>query len=188
MARLGRKGRILKWAGAVVSSLIAMMWTASLFWAGWYRSAVRETADEWFVWVVDIEGGKLDLGCGLTSPYFAAGVFVPNLDHDLDHSGHWFGVRLKERREWTYITWMPDDPYTGTERTRQGRPLPWAVVMPLWIPFVLVAVPTAYLWWRDRRRIPPGHCRNCGYNLTGNVSGTCPECGQTILAASKAAG
>lgn len=23
-------------------------------------------------------------------------------------------------------------------------------------------------------------CPNCGYNLTGNVSGTCPECGQLI--------
>lgn len=24
-------------------------------------------------------------------------------------------------------------------------------------------------------------CRGCGYNLTGNVSGVCPECGQTLL-------
>ena len=26
----------------------------------------------------------------------------------------------------------------------------------------------------------PGHCQNCGYNLTGNVSGTCPECGDAV--------
>jgi len=24
------------------------------------------------------------------------------------------------------------------------------------------------------------HCKNCGYNLTGNISGTCPECGMGI--------
>jgi hypothetical protein len=29
---------------------------------------------------------------------------------------------------------------------------------------------------RPARR--PGHCQNCGYNLTGNVSGRCPECGK----------
>lgn len=28
-----------------------------------------------------------------------------------------------------------------------------------------------------RRRLPRGHCQSCGYNLTGNVSGYCPECG-----------
>jgi len=50
-------------------------------------------------------------------------------------------------------------------------------VLALWIPFLLVAIPTAYLWYRDRRRLPSGHCRKCGYNLTGNVSGVCPECG-----------
>ena len=33
------------------------------------------------------------------------------------------------------------------------------------------------LWWLDLRRIPPGHCPHCGYDLTGNVSGKCPECG-----------
>lgn len=26
-----------------------------------------------------------------------------------------------------------------------------------------------------------GHCEKCDYNLTGNVSGTCPECGTLII-------
>ena len=30
-------------------------------------------------------------------------------------------------------------------------------------------------------RIKAGHCR-CGYDLTGNVSGKCPECGQPFNA------
>ena len=29
-------------------------------------------------------------------------------------------------------------------------------------------------------RIPPGHCQKCGYDLTGNESGTCPECGLEV--------
>lgn len=46
--------------------------------------------------------------------------------------------------------------------------------LPLWIPFAVFAVPTGLLWgidWLFARRIPVGHCRRCGYNLTGNVSG-----------------
>jgi hypothetical protein len=31
--------------------------------------------------------------------------------------------------------------------------------------------------FRRRRHIAPNHCRKCGYDLTGNQSGKCPECG-----------
>ncbi len=58
----------------------------------------------------------------------------------------------------------------------------WSVDLPFWFPLALCVVPTAYLWWRRGRRIPPGHCRKCGYNLTGNVSGRCPECGSAVAA------
>ena len=34
-----------------------------------------------------------------------------------------------------------------------------------------------------RRKFRPGFCESCGYNLTGNVSGRCPECGTPIAAA-----
>jgi hypothetical protein len=57
-------------------------------------------------------------------------------------------------------------------------------ILPLWMPFLIFAIPTtaltAFLWWFDRRRIPPGHCQRCRYDLTGNVSGACPECGERI--------
>ena len=31
-------------------------------------------------------------------------------------------------------------------------------------------------WWGP----PPGHCPHCGYNLTGNESGVCPECSTPV--------
>jgi hypothetical protein len=66
--------------------------------------------------------------------------------------------------------WLP--------KARTDGPIRFLTV-PLWLPLLLVAVPTALLWWRDRR-FPAGHCQHCGYNLTGNVSGRCPECGQAV--------
>jgi hypothetical protein len=54
----------------------------------------------------------------------------------------------------------------------------------LWIPLVLFApYPTLRLismarWtFRRRARVRSGMCARCGYNLLGNVSGKCPECG-----------
>ena len=44
-------------------------------------------------------------------------------------------------------------------------------------PTALIGMPMFYAWWCDRRRVLPGHCP-CGYDLTGNVSGTCSECGR----------
>ena len=48
---------------------------------------------------------------------------------------------------------------------------------PLWMPFVGALIPAVIAWKRLRRPLP-GHCRKCGYDLTGNTSGTCPECGR----------
>lgn len=43
-----------------------------------------------------------------------------------------------------------------------------------------VAVPVAYVRYRESMVVLPGFCRKCRYNLTGNVSGRCPECGTDI--------
>jgi hypothetical protein len=38
----------------------------------------------------------------------------------------------------------------------------------------------AFLVLPNEDRHQPGTCRSCGYNLTGNISGVCPECGTRI--------
>ncbi len=59
---------------------------------------------------------------------------------------------------------------------KSGRAIS-GVELPLVWPAAVCGL-TAYVV-RRRGRIPPGHCR-CGYDLTGNVSGTCPECGAVV--------
>jgi hypothetical protein len=58
--------------------------------------------------------------------------------------------------------------------------------IPLLPLLIVLAAATAFLWYRDRP-MPPGHCTRCGYDLTGNVSGICPECGVPIPEATKEA-
>jgi len=57
----------------------------------------------------------------------------------------------------------------------------YTTLPPLWaVPFLLAAYPAiAFIRgplrrWRRRRK---GRCVRCGYDLTGNVAGVCPECG-----------
>jgi hypothetical protein len=48
---------------------------------------------------------------------------------------------------------------------------------------LLIFVPSLVLLWLERRRVFPRHrCQKCGYDLTGNVSGVCPECGRVVSA------
>ena len=57
-----------------------------------------------------------------------------------------------------------------------GRPHLVYVEFPLYAPFLAVAIPTL-LVWRFVPKFPRGHCRRCGYNLTGLTEARCPECG-----------
>ncbi len=52
-------------------------------------------------------------------------------------------------------------------------------VAPFWMFLALAAIPTAVLWYRDRRTVKPGCCRQCGYDLRASKK-TCPECGTAI--------
>jgi predicted membrane protein len=54
----------------------------------------------------------------------------------------------------------------------------WPLACAFWLlPGAFVAAIVGIPFLVARRKPPPGHCSKCGYALTGNESGTCPECG-----------
>ena len=164
--------RILKWAGVGLCVVILLLWAFSALWL------IRYTGDEARITLVwgtvsynEISGSLVDQRLkqgvmGRQSGWLTRGASFkaggrPSVRYLL-------GFRLPEVSE-----------------SAVGKPGEFAirvVFVPLWSLFLLAAIPTALLIWRDRRRIPPGHCQKCGYNLTGNVSGICPECGAKIAA------
>jgi len=68
-------------------------------------------------------------------------------------SGHYFTSMAHDREWWSLPLW-------------------WAVGGA-----ALLALPVFLRLRLPRERGPSGRCANCSYDLTGNTSGTCPECG-----------
>ena len=93
--------------------------------------------------------------------------------------GGWTGGTPRPRRPGHHYfrSYIPPDA-VWVPRT---RPATHTIAFPMRLPFALFALaPATYFAagvlrrWRRRQR---GECVACGYNLTGNVSGVCPECG-----------
>ena len=79
-------------------------------------------------------------------------------------------------------------PQSGTLNLHLGQGDYWEI--PLWIIALLLAAYPLYVWARGphvrrRHRLKHGLCLECGYDLTGNVSGICPECGTLITTDAK---
>jgi hypothetical protein len=143
--------RLLRWFGLCVFALCIAAWIAGQWY--WIRIGPGRVVD------VVIVGGTVGID--------------------------WIGFAIPMRRlEVHSLT-----PHYRTVRSRLGlywpevlaRPVGsgiWGGTLPFWFCLLLVGVPTAVLWLR-REPPEPGLCA-CGYDLSGNVSGVCPECGQAI--------
>jgi hypothetical protein len=94
---------------------------------------------------------------------------------------HWPGFALEARPVPLFVyngpAWMPGDPPLPPPPvgyTVRALYTPW-----LFWTFVTALLPAWALRHRLRRlpRQSARRCLHCGYDLTGNVSGVCPECG-----------
>jgi len=74
------------------------------------------------------------------------------------------------------IHWWPT---WGTDNARLRQAIRFTAFLPLWIPLVVCIAATIVVF--RRTRMTPTSCGGCGYDLTGNVSGVCPECGERVV-------
>ena len=66
-----------------------------------------------------------------------------------------------------------------------GEPLTIGLIeAPFWLLVLIGTAILGVLWRREIRscfsRTNGPHCKTCGYNLTGNESGVCPECATPV--------
>jgi hypothetical protein len=73
------------------------------------------------------------------------------------------------------VKWRPM--WNGALDTTFNRYV-WIVTVPIWIPLFGLASLSFFAWARYLRRLRPGCCPKCGYQLAGLQQGSvCPECG-----------
>lgn len=118
-----------------------------------------------FAWIVNAHwharfswaSGGVDAGSGLVCVYTSS---VGPADFSIRTSEHWH--------------WKWEMPATYHKNWSAGG----THVVPMWLIQIVATLPLAVAAFARRKRLGPECCKTCGYNLTSNVSGICPECGQ----------
>lgn len=75
---------------------------------------------------------------------------------------------------------------TGAPATVNTGIISHYVFVPILPLFLGLLVVSTIVLWLTRARTQVGHCVFCSYDLTGNVTGICPECGNPISLATPA--
>jgi len=138
-------------------------------WQGWLSVVVREDVTIHDYVDANWDGQYLfvDGWCFCGEPYAPRGSFV-------------FAILPKG---FAYATRQPHPKYKHMSKpVYVSRSQLLTTVLPYVLgASVLVGVgPWLVARIRWRRIVPPGHCQTCRYDLTGNVSGRCPECGTPV--------
>lgn len=144
----------------------AVAWVGSEIWIFGYHGEngnIEVANGGLFLVVLGADGSVEFLGNTMSQPY----PYTQQADGFCFGRGHW---------NWSQ-DWLPDYRHYSAHFIYQTER--WEFYVPLWIPLLLLGIPTAVFWWRDQRYLV-GHCQDCGYDLTGNVTGICSECGEAI--------
>lgn len=144
------------------------------FWAlSFFIGASRFVPQPGWSWEVSVFGGSVDM----TRQWWTA----PTIQHMRLR-----GILAKLGGYQTRIRW------SGAHRSAfipRVIPMPGTPVgrlhlsFPLWIPAGF-GFAGAFYHRRKAARYRLGHCRHCAYDLQGNTSGVCPECGAAVPASS----
>jgi len=151
---------------AVVFIILALAvlaaWRASFYW----RIAAELVPYEGCRWYLDLLSGDCNISylrfeTDTPAPAELAILYYPmRIDPDVDYSSLF------------WVTTSDDD----------GRLDSLSMSVPLWAVSVILLLQPVLVGYRlavRKHRARTGKCVGCGYDLRGNVSKRCPECGRT---------
>lgn len=134
-------------ASAVLWVLTSTLYTLSIGFAGWHVTLGKLEGDR---------GAMIIRGLWCTTSFdaFTCGPFKLNTAYEVDWSLNWPAF------------------------ASNGSPSMYLVILaiPFWLPTLFFAA-CSYVLWTQPRLNKPGICGECGYDLRGNTTGRCSECG-----------
>jgi hypothetical protein len=153
---------VAKWTGAVATAFVALALLAAVL------LVARVDKDVWSGQVVSSRGVLMSRGAVAVRNGTINFAGIPGAPQS--------GWKCEAAWRPSPVQWVPEDRLYGSA---QGMTEEFWV--PLWIPFLLVAVPTALVWRADytaARRARSGLCATCGYDRRALAADAkCPECG-----------
>jgi len=183
---------VMKWIskGLVVFSLLLSVAAVAL----WVRSyAAEDVGGVSYHWdYLSAASSRGEIGCELGRMYDGgpADLYTPQLtigyrrvparnvsEGDYIHIAEAGGrFKLPHCHDFLGFRWHPRG-NRDWEYQERGMAVPWWFVALL---FGTLPARAARRMVLRRHRQSAGHCRSCGYDLTGNISGVCPECGKAV--------
>ena len=162
-----RKARLLKWFSLFGAACLGLTWILSLFFRMTYH------------WQ--------DHGNGDHSVTLDEGTFQSFSVYGMCRG---FGSSGEPASGWFYVEhhWPPtslgldlpscfEDPHGASRKNGFGV---FMLNVPLWVPFIVLIALAGGSSYFTRRKPYWNQCATCWYDLTGNESGICPECGTRI--------
>ncbi len=122
--------------------------------------------------------GVYEFGDGVVGIYCAPSRLLSIRDthhYQVRDTGDW-------RFRWPSLkSWVETKPIYGTKYVWPGKPTRYvSIELPMWLPTLISSCLCLWFWRTPRLRVRSGHCLACNYDLTGNTTGVCPECGRRI--------
>ncbi|HRX83463.1 MAG TPA: hypothetical protein P5572_00425 [Phycisphaerae bacterium] len=145
-----RRHRVLKRLGLLACATLIALWIVSLRYGVSYFSLQSG-------YTIGVGSGAISLDV-----FNRPSVTFAGADGDVDFWERWL---VSDVSGW---------PWFRLKRDKSG--IVTFYLIPLWIPLLAAIAFTATVRAKNRR-LPANHCQTCGYDLTGNEAGRCPECG-----------